>query len=78
MDKDEARDILNEWINKETQDVYGNHIDLSLPIVDDVVYSEWHRKNGLKSLKEDENTSLVQYTFRHLIKIAYGLKDEEV
>jgi hypothetical protein len=68
MDSKIAMGILEDWINKKTsfEDVYQTlHLDIDLPIVDEVVYSK------------KSNNQIEQYTFKHLIKIAYNLKDND-
>ncbi len=57
MNKDKAREILEEWIDSKTED----NISMRLPYVDEVVIT----------IQSNNKTS--QYTFKGLIKIAYEL-----
>jgi hypothetical protein len=62
MTQEEARYRLEDYINANTMDQHGEHDDISLPIVDEVVYSKF------------EGNVLTEYTFVGLLKIAYNLK----
>jgi hypothetical protein len=62
MTKEEAREILNDW-SFWRYDVMGGAF--TFPINDEIVY------------QETTSNSVTQYTFKHVIKIAYNLKDNE-
>lgn len=75
MTKEEAREMLEKWINHKTK-----HKEMTLPIVDEVVLSKIERQYKDTEIKEpgvwpSGELSFEQYTFKYLIKIAYDLKD---
>lgn len=63
MTKNKARELLEYWINTRSQDHLGEHRDMRLPIVDEMVI-EFITTKGIN-----------QWSFMGLIKIAYDLKD---
>lgn len=70
MTKEEAREILNDWAFWHTDNFGGT---FTFPVYDEVVYSKFHTDKGELSNSSETNHALVQYTFRHVIKIAYDL-----
>ena len=65
MTKEIAREILEDWINKNTQDHLGEHRDIRLPIVDVNV--------RLEDKIVNDHISFESWSFKGLIKIAYDL-----
>jgi hypothetical protein len=71
MTKEEARIKLTEYLNK-TQTIWNESIQL--PITDAVVYSVVATVPS-KDKIEYGDTTIEQYTFKGLLKIAYDLHD---
>ena len=61
MSQDEARELLEQWINHVTQ---GGRVPIVLPIYDQVCISNW---------KPNE---ISEYSFRYLICKAYNLQEK--
>lgn len=61
MTKEGAREHLENWINYQTKQQFGEHQDIRLPIIDEVVLSKITERG------------IEQWTFKGLIKIAYDL-----
>lgn len=61
MTKEQARDILNKWIADNTYGDVGVLYPATLPVYDEVVYTE------------QTDNSVSEWTFKGLIKIAYDL-----
>jgi phage baseplate assembly protein gpV len=68
MTKEEAREILENWISEQTQDHLGEHRDMRLPIVDEQVYN--------KMSFDVAQTICEQWSFKGLIKFIYDLEDK--
>ena len=68
MTKEKAREILEEWISKNTQDHLGEHKDIRLPIIDEIIYN--------KMSFDVEETICEQWSFKGLIKFIYDLEDK--
>lgn len=68
MTKEEARNILQDWISEKTQDHLGEHRDMILPIVDEQVYN--------KMSFDVAQTIREQWSFKGLIKLIYDLEDK--
>lgn len=65
MTKEEARVLLEYWINAHTKDSLGKHRDMLLPINDEII--------NIISTDFESGRVFDQYTFKGLIKIAYDL-----
>lgn len=61
MSKDEARAILEDWIDTLSQDNLGEHKKLWLPSEDCIVFTK------------NVDSIITDWTFKGLIKIAYDL-----
>jgi acid stress-induced BolA-like protein IbaG/YrbA len=68
MTKEEAREILENWISEKTQDHSGEHRNMTLPIVDEIVYN--------KTSFDVQQTIREQWSFKGLIKFIYDLEDK--
>lgn len=66
MERQEAREMLELWIDRKTE----NELPMDLPVYDEVVMTtpEYDDQGNLKSVS--------QWSFRGLIKLAYGLEDK--
>jgi hypothetical protein len=73
MDNNEARKILEDWISHSMK--YTDK--MTLPVKDENIY------NGVSSVKKKQKDGIsaegdvefYSYSFKHLLKIAYDLKD---
>lgn len=80
MTKEEARKILEDWINANTQDRLGEHRDMRLPITDEkiITIQSPEPKIATTLQEQDEINSrphtISDWSFKGLIKIAYDLK----
>jgi hypothetical protein len=69
MTKEEAREMLNKWVEHKMK--YSPR--MNMPIVDEVVGGNLEYK-GSTSIDKGVH-EVTQYTFKGLIKLAYELKD---
>lgn len=63
MTKENARAILEEWISNKTADRFGEHKDITLPVVDEIVYTTTFE------------SEINQWTFVGLLKLIYNLEN---
>ena len=68
MTKEEARNILGDWISEKTKDHLGEHRNMRLPIVDEQIYN--------KISFDVKQTIYEQWSFKGLIKLIYDLEDK--
>lgn len=66
MTPEQAREELETFLNEQSEDpTTGERYRIELPVVDAIVCTE------------TDGCTLSQVTFRHLLKIAYNLKDAD-
>jgi hypothetical protein len=76
MTKFEALQLLDDYVQKS----FDNFGQYKFPINDEVAYFKMNSEE-IKNMKPNNvyvtPITCEQYTFKHLIKIAYDLKDKE-